>query len=956
MVRARARAGSPVPAVRVDVLGPLRLTVGDEVVEVPGPKRRALLAVLVMAEGRAVPVEDLLDALWPADLPDAARASLHSHVSRLRSHLGQAAGCLEGLSGAYRLRLDHSGSGTDVARVRSLLAAATAATPTDARHLLEKACSLWRGAPLSEFADVPRLAAWRVSLDELRRRVEEARAAAALPAGAPSEAVELAAALVAADPLSESAVVLLMRALDASGRAVEALRAGYDYRRRLGTQTGLEPSPALGDMEQHIAARTSPRPGRPARPATRLRGRHSELAALHRLLAHERLVTVLGPGGVGKTRLAAEAAARVEQATALLLGSVTDPASIPQALAAALDLRIVQGAVLPACAALLGASPQLLLIDNCEHLLAAVRDLVAMLLDTCPQLTVLATSREPLGLAAEQRLRVAPLPVTSARDSHDLPASPAVAVFVDRARGVRPDFSPGTEDLRLIAEIVRRLDGVPLAIELAAGRLSSLDLADLHSRLDRSLDLLGDSRGMTLRRTIEWSYDLLAQDERRLFRHLGVFPDGFDLASAETVAAELRLGGDAAGVLARLVDASMVEAALGPAPRYRMLDTIRSFALDRLESEGEHRGAMEGFLRWALDLVAWIDRTIDTDDEHAADRLLRREVGNLRAAWRLARAQGRLDDSVRIVVGLAEVAGWRDVTEVWTWGLELADDPSGEVHPVAVEVLGTAAASAWSRGELDRADRLARKGLRLEGSGVWRCHAALALVALSRGELRDAVAYGTRAAAGAPRADQSLGVAALAAAYQGALDEARLLNERLAAVARSPTLEGFRRYVAGEIDALAGRNRRAEDHYEDAIRLARDTGACFLEGIASVGLVALHARQGRVVEALDGYRDLIDYWKRTGGWVQQWTTLRNLVGFLRSLGDEEDALFLDAAADGAPDAPATIDGGGYSERYRLSPARIAGIRSDAAAATRAGVLDVARQAIEHHRAATPKSL
>jgi len=610
----------------------------------------------------------------------------------------------------------------------------------------------------------------------------------------------------------------------------------------------------------------------------------------------------------------------------------------------------VQGDVLAACAALLDAGPQLLVIDNCEHLLPGVRDVVATLLDSCPLLTVLATSREPLGLTAEQRLRVAPLALTSPHDLDDVVRSPAVAVFIDRARRVRPAFRPGANELGLIAEIVRRLDGMPLAIELAAGRVSSLGLADVHARLDRALDLLGDGRDMTLRQTIWWSYDLLPDHERRLFRHLGVFPDGLDLATAESVAARLGLPGDAAGALAHLVDASMVEATLGAPARYHLLDTVNAFARHQLDAEGEDQAATEQFLRWALELAAWVERTIDTDDEARVDDVLRRETPNLRAAWGLVREHHRLDDAVRMVTGLYDAAGWRDLTEIWAWALQLAEDPAIETHPDAAAVLGIAAGCAWGRGELERAERLAHRGLGSAGDGGWRCEAALALAALSRGDLTGAVAHGTEAAAQAPRPDQSLGIAALASAYRDDLDAAAALNRRLADIAVSPTLEGFHGYVAGEIDALAGDADRAEEHYERAITLARSSGATFVGGIASVGLLTVYAGAGRIADALGGYRDLVDYWERTGGGVQQWTTLRNLARLLHTLGDVETALLLDTAAACAPDASPVGDGSG-SSTYDLPADRVANIRAAAATAGRARVLDIARRAIARHHAA-----
>ena len=248
----------------------------------------------------------------------------------------------------------------------------------------------------------------------------------------------------------------------------------------------------------------------------------------------------------------------------LLLAPVTDPAAIPHALAAALDLEVVQGDVLAACVAVLGDRPGLLVIDNCEHLLDAVRDTVA---PSCPP-----ARGSPCWPPAGNRSASPPSTSSGWRrsalpgDERDLARVPSVAVFLDRAGRVRPGPPPTPEDLRTVADIVHRLDGMPLAIELAAGRLSTFSLADLRGRLDRSLDLLGggrpsgDARHRTLRATVEWSYQLLTEDERRLFRHLSVFVDGVDLDTAERLAADLGLGSDPGSVLARLVDASMIEA------------------------------------------------------------------------------------------------------------------------------------------------------------------------------------------------------------------------------------------------------------------------------------------------------------------------------------------------------------------------------------------------------------
>ena len=617
------------PQVRLGLLGPLRLVIDGVPVEVRGPKRRAILALLASAEGRTVPVDHLVDALWPSEPPESARQALHTHVSRLRAHLGPAAARLQTRQDGYRL--DLGTDDLDVSRARALLGSARR-DPAKAFALLEEAHALWRGPVLADLTDVAPIATAVQGCERLHRNVTDALVAGAVAAGRAEGALGLAADALVADPLREPAVLALMRALAASGQAPEALRVGREYRHRLADETGLDPSPALGELERDIAGGAAgPPPVRtevPARPATRLVGRRAEAAAIHRMLAAERLVTLVGPGGVGKTRVALEVADQAETVAVLLLAPITEPAAVAHALAAALNLRVVQGDVLSACVAVLGDRHGLLAIDNCEHLLDAVRDTVGVLLAACPRLSVLATSREPLGLADEYASRLAPLPLPGSGE--ELAEVPSVAVFLDRAARVRSGSPPTSADLRTVADIVRRLDGMPLAIELAAGRLSTFSLTDLRDRLDRSLDLLGggrtsgDARHRTLRTTVEWSYQLLTDDERRLFRHLSVFVDGVDLTTAEAVAADLGLAADPGSVLARLVDASVIEARFDGGTRYRMLETLRAFGLDRLADAGETDAADARLLSWAVGLTAWIDTVVVTADEPAADAALRR--------------------------------------------------------------------------------------------------------------------------------------------------------------------------------------------------------------------------------------------------------------------------------------------------------------------------------------------
>jgi len=741
--------------------------------------------------------------------------------------------------------------------------------------------------------------------------------------------------------LREPGVLLLMRVLAATGQAPEALRIGREYRRRLADETGLDPSPALSERERAIAGGGAIGRADHARPTTRLIGRETQVAALHRLLGAERWVTIVGAGGVGKTRVALEVAQRSEAPIVLLLAPVTDPAAIPHALASALDLQVVQGDVLAACVALLGERPGLLVVDNCEHLLDAARETITALLSACPRLSVLATSREPLGPPPEYTFRLAPLPLPDP-DTEDRTRAPSVAVFLDRARRVRPGPPPTPAELRLVADIVRRLDGLPLAIELAAGRLSGLSLVDLHRRLDRALDLLGGRTGgarhRTLRATVEWSYQLLDDDERRLFRYLSVFVDGIALDDAERLATDLGLAGDPGTVLSRLVDTSMLDAEFTEGgTRYRMLETLRAFGLDRLAAEGDHGDGADRLLRWAVDRATWIGATLLTEREPEADAVLRREMANLRTAWQLARSRGDVDAAAALVTALFDAMTYRDLVEIRGWAEELADDPSLAAHPCAAAVLGTAGEAAYHRGDYAKAERLGRAGLRhaADDTAWWYCVVPIVVAALARGAYAEVVEQGSAAAARGIRVGETLGVAALACAYSGDLDRAWELQRRGSADAPSPTMRAWADYVAGEIENAAGHPEPAERHYRRAIDLARRSGATFLVGVATVGLLTVLTDAGRTADALGGYRDVVDYFARTGNWPHLWPALRNLADLLRRIGDPDAAAVLDAAADHAPDAPAVNRG----ERQLEPPT---------AAVSRAEVLEIARDAIERH--------
>ena len=703
-------------------------------------------------------------------------------------------------------------------------------------------------------------------------------------------------------------------------------------------------------------------PPPPVRTQTRsdLIGRDAELAEIINLVAAERLVTLVGPGGVGKTTLATEAAQRDRtgrETAVVTLTSVTDPTVLADVLASALGLRGNIGDPLSAAVALLGSRPWLVVIDNCEHLLPAVRDLVATLWHHCHELTILTTSRERLALPFEQVCPVAPLALPASDQVEDLASVPSVALFLERARRVRPGFATDAQ-AAAIATVVRRLDGMPLAIELAAGRLSSLSLADLERRLDRSLDVLSagahvDQHHGTLRAAIEWSYNLLPDDEQRLFRVLAVFPDGFDLATAEDIAREVTPAADPTTAVAHLVDASMLVATFADVPRYRMLDTLRAYGLDRLAATNERDSATERLLRWAVRLVGWIEEAVTTEDEPSAAARLRAEVGNLRAAWHTARSTDNVDVAAALVSSLWWPLSWRDLSELWNWAPELAADPRILDHPSATCVMAAASQAMTARGQLEAGEVFARRGLELAGDrdseGRRRCCIELADVDLYHGRLAEACDRYVSLAVPVWEA-VTLDSAAMCAAYSENLEDARRFNDRARDTTTSPSMRAFNHYVTAEIDNVAGDWPSALHHYHECIALAATADTAIIQGVASVGLVSVQAASGQVREALAGYRDLIEHWQRIGAWTQQWTTLRNAADLFDQLGDHELASFLRGAADRAPEA--SLAGTTTGRPQVTTPDSAPQMAQGIDAHRREEVLDITRKAIDRWLTAT----
>jgi predicted ATPase/DNA-binding SARP family transcriptional activator len=971
------------PRLRVDVLGPLRVTLDSAQVEVPGPRRRAVLALLAMAEGRVVSTDEILDAVWPDVMPDSGRRALHSHISRLRRHLGPAGDRLQHTGTGYRLQLDPGA--LDVAEARRVAGDPALAEDPAA---VGTALALWRGAALAEFADVAPLAAEATAVAELRWALTDAwlrgRLAASGFGSSDPELVADATLAAAEAPLRESTHALLVRILAATGRQADALRAAHAFRLRLADETGLDPGPELTAAEQHAARGTLspdaadgpglPAPSPRARPAAPLVGREHELAGLRRRMASERLITVVGPGGVGKTRLTLEAAADAADAGRAVvlveLAAVTDERRVPSVVAAALGLRTRgEGDVVAAARDALTTGEPVLVLDNCEHVLGATRALGGALVDACPALTLVATSRRPLGLAAEHLVRLGPLPVPEEGAAAGT-GVPAVEAFLAHARRREPDLEPTGPDAARVADIARRLDGLPLALELAAGRIGTMTIADLHARLDRALDLFeagrpeAEARHRTLRHTIDWSFRALPDAEALLLSAVAVFPGGVDLATAEWLGDRLGLPGDPAAMVARLVDSSLLTARRVATPdgdqrRYRPLETVRAFALDHLDATGRRDAADAALVAWATELAADLSRRGRGPDEAAVDDQLRRELPNLRAAWDLAGAREDLDARASIVVDLDEVTVYRDLPDVTEWGLELAADRRLAGHPRWAAVLGAAASSAWRQGDIEGAAALSHRALAdaRTPDEDRRARVARGMTTLFRGDPLVAADWWEGVA---QQSDDDGAVfyapAALAALYGGDEARARALLDRARTVVErhgAPSNRAMAVYTAAEM-AAAHDPDGAVELYGEAIALARSVGATFVEGVASVGLVRLWGADGRTRPALEGYRTLLADWRRSGHWTQVWTTMRNLATLLEAAGQAEAAVTLLAAADHAAEAAevqaeevaAELAAVEAALVTALGAARVATLQDRAARMPRGQVVDVALAAID----------
>ncbi|HEX6674263.1 MAG TPA: BTAD domain-containing putative transcriptional regulator [Actinomycetes bacterium] len=675
------------------ILGPLEVHDGSGPVRVPGVKERALLADLLVHAGRVVAADRLVEDLWGEEPPANPANTLQGRVSALRRALGPAgAKLLVTRPPGYLLAVEPAH--VDAARFQDLVAEAgdsPAGEGPRAARLLQAALALWRGPALAEFADRPWARAEAARLEELRVATQEALVELRLAGGGHADLVGELEALVAAHPLRERLRGQLMLALYRSGRQADALRAYGEARATLAEELGIDPSPELQRLQRAILTQDpaiAPPERAPAAPPhnlperlTSLVGRDRELVEVGKLLGEHRLVTVTGPGGAGKTSAAVEAARRLlagfpDGVWLVELAALADPGLLAEVVAATLGLREEPGrpgtappALADRLAGFVRDKDLLLLMDNCEHLVAGCAELVARLLRAAPRLRVLATSREILGVPGELVWPVPPLavpnpPEPGPGDGRDAPSPEAltgydaVRLFGERARLADPSFVLDGGNAPAVAEVCRRLDGLPLAIELAAARVRALPPTELAARLEDRFGLLAgagraqDPRQRTLRATVDWSFQLLEEADRRLFRRLSVFAGGWTVDAAEAVCggdgpAGAVTGGAGAVLqgLLRLVDRSLVVGLGGDPARFRMLETLRAYGAERLTEAGEAAPVAARHTAWFVDLAE------EAASRRTARRWIRRldaDYDNLRAAMDRAMAGGDHQTALRI--------------------------------------------------------------------------------------------------------------------------------------------------------------------------------------------------------------------------------------------------------------------------------------------------------------------
>ena len=659
------------------MLGSFEVRADDGVLaDVPGARLRALLIALALEAGQAVPKATLVDWIWGERPPPGAANALQRLVSRLRKALPE--GLVEGQTDGYRLSVEPDA--VDAVRFERLVGRARNDGDPRRVSMLREALAMWRGAAMQDVGlqDSAAFDAAVTRLEGLRLTAMEDRFEAEVSLGHTVELVTELTDLVAAHPLRERLVAALMRALVAAGRDTEALLVYQRTRETLAGALGVDPSPQLSAL--HVALLRGELGRRQENRKTNLRaeltsfvGKDADVATVRELIADHRLTTLIGPGGSGKTRLATETART-------LLGKMPDGTWLVELVPIGADGDVAQStlAALGLRDELLGGAPNaepmerliaairereaLLILDNCEHVIESVAAFAHRVLGECQRLRILATSREPLGITGETLWLVEPLALPEADASPgEIESSPAVRLLRDRAGAVRRDLATDARALSTMARVCQALDGMPLAIELAAARLRTMSIDQLAYRLDDRFRLLtsGSRTALphhrTLRAVVDWSWELLTEAERTVLRRLAVFSGGASLDAAEQVC-----GGDSVErrevleLLTALAEKSLLLTEGDMTPRYRMLGTIKEYARARLAEAGESDLARHAHLAYFTRLAETAEPKLRRAEQLEWLAALVVEHDNIAVAMRGALAAGEAAGAMRLAAG----AGW----------------------------------------------------------------------------------------------------------------------------------------------------------------------------------------------------------------------------------------------------------------------------------------------------------
>jgi predicted ATPase/DNA-binding SARP family transcriptional activator len=915
--------GEAADSVEFRILGPVEAYERGLALELGGLRERTLLARLLLSANRVVPADRLADDLWSGHPPTHSIATLRVYISRLRRVLGPQAGILETQAPGYRLNVaDDQLDATRFARlVRAADTEMSAGRPERAATALREALDLWHGPALLDVAGLAFAQADASRLEEARLSALESRVEADLGCGWHASLVGELDTLAGSHPLRERLTRQRMLALYRCGRQADALSAYARLRVRLAEELGIDPSPDLRRMQERIlrqdpaldwhqgegsdtrgrervpvrGAGGGAEPPAPAGqvprnpgvlPAPRLPtestsfvGREAELNTIAELLCLSRLVTLTGPGGSGKSRLALRAAAQAagdyrEGVWLVELASLVRPGLVVPAVALALSVREEPGRpLLDSVISRLQASAALLIMDNCEHVADAAAEMIAMLLRSCPQVRILATSQVRLNVSGEASWPVPPLtlPGPGSVDPGAAAAAESVRLFCDRAAFARPGFVLDAANAPAVSDVCRQLDGIPLAIELAAARVCALTPAQLAARLgNRFRVLTGGSRAglprhRTLAAAIDWSHDLLSETERVCFRRMAVFAGGCTIDAAEAVCHDQTLPSEAVfETVAALVDRSLLttEERSG-SMRYGMLESIRQYALGRQAEAGEEAEFRRRHLAWMLDFAMRAD--LDGPDQEAWLDLVEAELDNVRASleWGLAPPAGHAGEDPALALRLAGALSrfWVVRAPVGV-GRRVIDAALAAAGPDADKRLRAVALDGAGQLAAVQADQDGQRAYQEESLAIWRelgdearivsCLGDLGAVAHVRGEYREARSMYTEALELAQRAGDTRQTArALSglgrlALHQGDLDQATayytesMTRFREAGDLRLATL------ILGNLGVVAtnqGDLDLARDRLEEHLRNARRLGDRKLTGgaLTNLGLVAYHA-------------------------------------------------------------------------------------------------------------------